>query len=64
MLTDRQLDVLGLLARGLSSQRVGDLLGISRVTVNKHSGEIRRRLEARNTAHAVAIALHHKLIVP
>lgn len=64
MLTGRQLDVLGLLARGLTAERVAVLLGISEITVKKHSQDARARLGARNTAHAVAIALHHRLIVP
>jgi DNA-binding CsgD family transcriptional regulator len=64
MLTDRQLDVLGLLARGLTSDDTARLLGMSPFTVKKHSQEARSRLQARNTAHAVAIALHQGLIVP
>jgi len=64
MLTDRQLDVLGLLARGLTAQRTGELLGIGEHTVKQHAKDAKSRLEARNTAHAVAIALTQGLIVP
>ncbi len=64
MLTDRQLDVLGLLARGLTAERVGVLLGIRESVVKEHAKAGRRNLGARNTAHAVAIALHEGLIVP
>ena len=64
MLTDRQLDVLGLLARGLTEHHVGQLLGIGEETVKSHSKAARRNLGARNTAHAVAIALREGLIVP
>jgi DNA-binding CsgD family transcriptional regulator len=64
MVTARQKDVLGLLARGLSSERVGELLGISPFTVKEHSKAARRALGARNTAHAVSIALHARLIEP
>jgi len=64
MLTDRQLDVLGLLARGLTYERTGELLGISLHTVKEVAHGARSRLQARNTAHAVAIALREGLIVP
>lgn len=63
-LTARQTDVIGLLARGLSSQRVAELLGIGEQTVKSHSRAVRQNLQARNTAHAVAIALAEGLIVP
>jgi len=62
-LTDRQADVLGLLARGLTARRAGELLGIDEQTVKGHAKDARRRLEARSTAHAVAIALREGLIV-
>jgi DNA-binding CsgD family transcriptional regulator len=64
MLTPRQTDVIGLLARGLTTRQTATLLGMSDQTVRWHSKHARRRLNARNTAHAVAISLHHRLIVP
>lgn len=64
MLTPRQADVLGLLARGLTTEKTAVLLGITENTARKHSQAARQQLGARNTAHAVAIALHHRIIVP
>jgi len=64
MLTRRQAEVLGLLARGLTFLEVAVLLGLSVQTVKDHGKHARKRLGARNTAHAVAVALHRRLIVP
>jgi DNA-binding NarL/FixJ family response regulator len=63
-LTPRQKDVLELLARGLPNRQVARLLGISEWTVREHSHEARLSLGARNTAHAVAIALQSRIIEP
>jgi LuxR family transcriptional regulator len=62
-LTPRQADVIGLLARGLTSHETGRLLGISHTTVKDHARDARLQLGARNTAHAVAISLREGLIV-
>ena len=62
-LTARQTDVLGLLARGLTKKEVAYLLGISESTVMSHARDVRVTLNARNTAHAVAIGLRNRLIV-
>ncbi len=63
-LTPRQKDVLELLARGLPNRRVAELLGISEWTVREHSHEARLSLGARNTAHAVNLALMARIIEP
>jgi len=64
VLTPRELDVIGLLARGLTSEETAQLLGVSPYTVKKHAYWIRLKLGARNTAHAVAIGLREGLIQP
>jgi len=63
-LTERQTDVVGLLARGLTVRHAAELLGLSEHTVKQHVSDARLRLGARNTAHMGALALHAKLIVP
>lgn len=63
-LTPRQADVLGLMARGVTVRRTAVLLGISEHTVKEHARDARHNLGARNTAHAVGIALRERLIVP
>ena len=62
-LTGRQADVLGLLARGQTKAQVAALLGITEGTVTSHNAAAKKNLGARNTAHAVWIALNNRLIV-
>jgi len=61
-LTRRQREVLQLLADGLSTQGAAKRLGVSAETVRTHTKATIRRLEARDRAHAVAIALRSGLI--
>ena len=55
-LTEREREILALLAEGLSNRAVGERLGITERTVKFHVGEILGRLGAANRAQAVAIA--------
>jgi DNA-binding NarL/FixJ family response regulator len=52
-LTDRQLQILKLVASGETTQKVGMRLGISRKTVNNHLGLVYQRLQAANLTQAV-----------
>ena len=61
-LTRRQREVLQLLADGVSTDGVAHRLGLSAETVRTHTKATIRRLEARDRAHAVAIALRSGLI--
>lgn len=61
-LTRRQREVLQLLADGLSTDGVAKRLGLSAETIRTHTKATIRRLEARDRAHAVAIALRSGLI--
>lgn len=63
-LTARQLEILGLIARGYHSQNIADYLGISVCTVNNHRQHILEKLEAANTAEAVSYAAELDLIDP
>lgn len=56
-LTPRQRDVLICLARGLSANETAKELCVSRTTVRRHIEAIHERLQARNSTHAVVIAL-------
>ena len=64
MLTARQADVMGLVARGVGYRRAGELLGISPYVVREHAKAARGKLGARNNAQAVAVALRERLIEP
>lgn len=61
-LTDREKDVLRLLIEGLNNRQIADNLVISRSTVKHHVSSILAKLEARNRAEAVAIAMEHNLV--
>jgi DNA-binding NarL/FixJ family response regulator len=56
-LTARELDVLRLLAEGLSHDQIGGRLAISSETVRTHVRKATRRLGASTRTHAVATAL-------
>jgi DNA-binding NarL/FixJ family response regulator len=62
VLTRRQRQVLQLLADGLSTVDAAHRLGLSSETIRTHTKATIRRLEARDRAHAVAIALRSGLI--
>jgi DNA-binding NarL/FixJ family response regulator len=56
VLSPRQLEVLALIARGLSTDGIAGELVVSPCTVRAHVRNILGILGARNRAHAVAIA--------
>jgi DNA-binding NarL/FixJ family response regulator len=56
LLTARQRQVLAMVARGMSEADIAEQLCISQATVNSHVKKLRRRLGARDRAHAVALA--------
>ncbi|MDX6475669.1 MAG: hypothetical protein QOH95_1180 [Gaiellaceae bacterium] len=61
-LTQRELDVLGLLAEGLQHEEIGKRLGISSETVRTHLRKASDRLGASTRTQAVATALRLGLI--
>jgi DNA-binding CsgD family transcriptional regulator len=61
-LADSELSVLRLAAEGHTTQETASRLGIGFETVKAELAKARRRLGARNTAHAVAIAARRGLI--
>lgn len=63
-LTRRESQILPLLAQGMSNEQVGKQLFISVDTVKTLTQRMRRRMGAKNAAHAVAIALSDNLIEP
>lgn len=56
-LTPRQVEVMRLVADGLTRDEIADDLGISRSTIDKHLTEAYRRLGAENRALAVGRAV-------
>ena len=61
-LTERETDVLDLLAEGLSNQRIAERLGISPHTVKFHIASIYDKLDARTRTQAVRHALDRGLL--
>jgi DNA-binding CsgD family transcriptional regulator len=61
-LSARELEILKLLARGESSKSIGELLHISRTTVNNHVQHLLRKLNAHNRLEAIRRAEHAGLI--
>lgn len=61
-LTDKEREILALLARGLSNQEISDQLSISMATVKFHLTNIFTKLGARNRVEAATIALEHNLV--
>jgi DNA-binding NarL/FixJ family response regulator len=60
-LSPKQLNALRLLARGLERKQIAEQMGIGEETVKTHLSEVRRKLGARTSAHAVAIGLINSL---
>jgi NarL family two-component system response regulator LiaR len=61
-LTDRELEVLVLMADGLTMQQMAGKLSISLSTVKYHSTNIFQKLGAQNRSEALVIALKNNLI--
>jgi DNA-binding NarL/FixJ family response regulator len=61
-LTQRQREILQLLANGESTTVAARELGLSEETVKTHTKNALARLNARNRTHAVAIAMRESLI--
>jgi DNA-binding NarL/FixJ family response regulator len=57
-LTDRELEVLGLLAKGLANKQIALALGISEHTVKFHVSSIYTKLNVTNRTEAVRAGLH------
>lgn len=63
-LTERELEILVLIAQGLSNQQIADQLVISVGTVKGHVTHILSKLNAQSRTDAVARALHLGLLKP
>lgn len=63
ILTEREKQVLQLVAAGHNPSRIGDTLLIAENTVSNHLKNIRLKLGVKNTTHAVAKALSEHLII-
>ncbi|GAA1322978.1 response regulator transcription factor [Streptomyces sanglieri] len=60
--TDRELEVLGLIARGLSNTEIAQHLQLSQATVKTHIGRLLAKLRARDRAQLVIVAYETGLV--
>ena len=63
-LTEREVEVLGLIGRGLSNDQLAAHLTISVKTVKSHVSHLLSKLAARDRAHLVIAAYDHGLVRP
>lgn len=61
-LTSRETDVLNWVARGKSAWEIGEILNISKSTVDDHARRAARKIGAVNRTHAVALAVRDGII--
>ncbi|MBL8148920.1 MAG: helix-turn-helix transcriptional regulator [Blastocatellia bacterium] len=64
LLTEREREVLRLIAEGATSKEIGENLGISRKTADAHRNNIKRKLRVDTIAHLVQCAIVLGLVEP
>ncbi|MFO7370976.1 MAG: response regulator transcription factor [Bacteroidales bacterium] len=62
VLSDRELEVLQLICKGLSNQEIADKLFISKRTVDHHRASLLTKTDTSNAASLVIYAIKHKMI--
>jgi DNA-binding NarL/FixJ family response regulator len=61
-LSEREIEILVEVCRGLSNQEIADKLFISKRTVDKHRANILEKTGCKNTANLVVYAIKNRLV--
>jgi DNA-binding NarL/FixJ family response regulator len=64
VLTEREREVLALVARGLSNAEIGERIHVSHATAKTHVGRILAKFGARDRAQLVVVAYETGLVTP
>jgi DNA-binding NarL/FixJ family response regulator len=64
LLSDRELDVLKLIAKGATNHEIASTLFVAEATVKTHIGSIFGKLGVRDRAAAIVFAYDHGVVVP
>lgn len=62
LLSEREVEVLFLICKGLSNQEIAESLDISKRTVDKHRANLLEKTKSKNTVSLVMFAVKNKLI--
>lgn len=62
LLSERELEILLLICKGLSNQEIAEELFISKRTVDKHRANILAKTNCKNTANLVVFAIKNRLV--
>ena len=63
-LTEREREVLALVARGYTNKQIADTLYVSEKTARNHVSHILEKLGLSRRSEAAAFAVEHKLVLP
>lgn len=64
ILSQREKEIVQLVAKGLTTKEIADQLFVSIRTVETHRAKIMKKLQVSNSAEMISMALKHKLIDP
>jgi DNA-binding NarL/FixJ family response regulator len=64
LLTDRENEILKLMARGATNTEIAETLYVAEATVKTHIGSIFAKLGVRDRAAAIVFAYDHGVITP